>query len=74
MVHGTVVRVVTLGFEVRIDVETADGETWVQLTRGEADRLDLSAGSQVGVRAVRSPTTEVPADATVEPALDGLGG
>ena len=71
---GTVVRVVTLGFEVRVDIATADGETWVQLTRAEADRLDLQSGARVGVRAVHEPTTEVPADATVEPALDGLGG
>jgi sulfate transport system ATP-binding protein len=71
---GTVARIVTLGFEVRIDIETTDGETWVQLTRGEADRLALEPGVRVGVRAVRAPTTEVPADATVEPALDALGG
>ena len=74
VVTGTVARVVTLGFEVRIDIETPDGETWVQLTRGEADRLDLQSGARVGVRAVHKPTTEMPADATVEPALDGLGG
>ncbi len=59
---------------MRVDVETADGETWVQLTRGEADRLDLPSRARVGVRAVHKPTTEVPADATVEPALDALGG
>ena len=74
VVTGTVARIVTLGFEVRIDIETPDGETWVQLTRGEADRLDLSPGTRVGVRAVHKPTTEIPADATVEPSLDTLGG
>lgn len=69
-VTGTVSRVVKLGFEVRVDVATAEGETWVQLTRGEADRLAVAPGMSVGVRTVRAPTTEVPTDATVEPALD----
>jgi sulfate transport system ATP-binding protein len=74
VVPGTVARVVTLGFEVRIDIETPDGETWVQLTRGEADRLHVSPGMRVGVRAVHSPTTEIPDDAAVEPAvLDTFG-
>jgi sulfate transport system ATP-binding protein len=72
-VPGTVARVVKLGFEVRVDVDTADGETWVQLTRGEADRLALTDGAPVSVRVVPAPTTEVPEGATVEPALDGTG-
>jgi sulfate transport system ATP-binding protein len=49
-VAGRVVRVVRLGFEVRVDVATDDGEVWAQLTRGEADRLGLEAGRAVGVR------------------------
>jgi sulfate transport system ATP-binding protein len=69
-VAGTVARVVMLGFEVRVDVETPDGETWVQLTRADIDRLDLTPGRRVGVRAVSAPTTEVPPDAAVAPALD----
>jgi sulfate transport system ATP-binding protein len=59
-VAGTVARVARLGFEVRVDVETADGATWVQLTRGDADRLGLQRGMRVGVRAVPAPTTAVP--------------
>jgi sulfate/thiosulfate transport system ATP-binding protein len=48
---GSVVRVVRLGFEVRVDVRTADGEeVWVQLTRGEAEELDVQVGSRVFVR------------------------
>jgi len=49
-VRGQVLRVVRLGFEVRVDVATDEGESWVQLTRGDADRLGLAAGSAVGVR------------------------
>lgn len=48
---GTVARVVRLGFEVRVDVRTADDEeVWVQLTRGEAEELDVGVGSRVFVR------------------------
>jgi sulfate transport system ATP-binding protein len=74
-VPGTVARVVKLGFEVRVDVATADGETWVQLTRADADRLALTPGTVVGVRTVHTPTTEIPAAATPDDprtALDAL--
>ena len=46
---------VRLGFEVRVDVATDDGEVWVQLTRADADRLALVAGAPVGVRVASSP-------------------
>ena len=49
-VTGRVERVVRLGFEVRVDVATDDGEVWVQLTRGDADRLAVTSGTEVGVR------------------------
>jgi sulfate/thiosulfate transport system ATP-binding protein len=45
--EGTVVRVISLGFEVRVDVEGGDGQTWVQLTRGEAARLAVAEGNTV---------------------------
>jgi sulfate/thiosulfate transport system ATP-binding protein len=52
-VPSTVVRSVRLGFEVRVDAIADDGqEVWVQITRGEADRLDLKAGSEVFLRSV----------------------
>jgi len=54
-VPGHVARVVRLGFEVRVDVATDDGEVWVQLTRADADRLALVAGAPVGVRVASSP-------------------
>jgi sulfate transport system ATP-binding protein len=53
-VTGTVERVVRLGFEVRVDIMTADGEVWVQMTRGMSDRLGLETGTPVTVR-VGSP-------------------
>ena len=61
-VRGRVVRVVRLGFEVRVDVATDDGEVWVQLTRGDADRLGVTPGDAVGVR-VAHETVDVPAPA-----------
>jgi sulfate transport system ATP-binding protein len=59
-VRGTVARVMTLGFEVRVDVDTPTGETWVQLTRGEVDRLGVVPGLEVHLavaRRVAAPTS-----------------
>jgi len=48
-------RIVHLGFEVRIELERVDGEELVaQLSRAEADELDLSPGDILWVR----PTKE----------------
>jgi sulfate transport system ATP-binding protein len=52
-VRGTVARVTTLGFEVRVDVDTPSGETWVQLTRSEIDRLGVVPGLEVHLAAAR---------------------
>ena len=50
-VEAMVARVVHLGFEVRIDLELAGGETaFAQLTRDEANALELAAGDIVYVR------------------------
>ncbi len=57
-VRGTVVRIARLGFEVRADILTETGEVWVQLTRGQSDRLALEPGAAVGIRAVDSPLQE----------------
>jgi sulfate transport system ATP-binding protein len=47
---GTVVRITHLGFEVRVDVTMDHGQpTWVQLSRGAAAELDLSAGDPVWI-------------------------
>jgi sulfate/thiosulfate transport system ATP-binding protein len=48
--RATVERVVHLGFEVRADLALEDGrEVWVQMTRDEANALDLRQGAQVFV-------------------------
>ena len=51
-VPATVVRLVRLGFEVRVDAIAAGQEVWIQITRGEADRLDLAPGSEVYLRPI----------------------
>jgi sulfate transport system ATP-binding protein len=54
-------RVVHLGFEVRAELTLGDGESLsVQLTRGEAEELELAEGDIVHVRCV-GPRTEVAA-------------
>ena len=48
-------RVVHLGFEVRVEFTLNDGrQAWSQLTREEADRLELEQGQIVYVRSDRS--------------------
>jgi sulfate/thiosulfate transport system ATP-binding protein len=48
--RATVERIVHLGFEVRADLALQDGrEVWVQMTRGEAEALELEQGAQVFV-------------------------
>jgi len=43
-----VVRVISLGFEVRVELEMEDGSTaWAQLDRATAQALDLSTGERV---------------------------
>jgi len=50
-------RIVHLGFEVRVDLVRDDGEPLsVQLTRDEAERLELERGQIVYVRPVRQTT------------------
>ena len=52
-VPANVVRLVRLGFEVRVDAVAADGhDVWIQITRGEADRLALEPGTEVFLRSV----------------------
>jgi sulfate transport system ATP-binding protein len=51
-VAATVVRLVRLGFEVRVDAVAENQDVWVQISRGEADRLDLVPGSEVFLRPV----------------------
>jgi len=51
--EAQVTRVVHLGFEVRVELELADGsEARVQLTKADADELELADGDIVHVRTV----------------------
>jgi len=55
--EAQVVRVVRLGFETRVELERDDGERLhAQLTRDEADELELRQGDIVFVRMRRSRT------------------
>jgi sulfate/thiosulfate transport system ATP-binding protein len=53
--RAEVVRLVRIGFEVRAELrsDSEAGNTAVQLTRGQADALDLRAGSTVWLRPAR---------------------
>jgi sulfate transport system ATP-binding protein len=56
---GTIERVVHLGFEVRVEVVLEDGrEVWAQVTRDEAERLELAPGGSVHVRPRRTKIFE----------------
>jgi len=47
---ATVVRVVRLGFEVRVEMKAGDHEVFAQLTRGSAAGFDLEPGTTVYLR------------------------
>ncbi len=55
---AVVSRITHLGFEVRVDLQLANGgTTWVQLSRGAAAELDVAAGDDVWVaRSEKSPS------------------
>jgi sulfate transport system ATP-binding protein len=63
--EGLVQRIVTLGFEVRVEFLLADGtEVWAQLTRAELQRLELREGQIAYLRPVQAKSfngTGVPA-------------
>ena len=46
-----VTRLQRIGYEVRAETRTAGGSPWVQLTRGQADALALTPGSEIWLRA-----------------------
>ena len=58
-VAAQVVRVVRLGFEVRVEAAADGRDVWAQLTREDADRLGLRAGDTVHLR----PGISLPAPA-----------
>jgi sulfate transport system ATP-binding protein len=62
-VPAKVTRLIRIGFEVRVELTCGSGadpsetQPWVQLTRGQADALDLAEGSQVWLRPARHAST-----------------
>ena len=55
--EAMVERIVSLGFEVRVELGLANGgEIWAQLTREEAEQLELRHGQIVYVRPERTKT------------------
>ncbi|MGE0881053.1 MAG: sulfate/molybdate ABC transporter ATP-binding protein [Acidimicrobiia bacterium] len=59
-IEGVIERVNRIGFEVRVDVKTAEGIAVVTLTRTEFIELGVQAGEQVWVRPVAgAPTVSV---------------
>ena len=52
-VEAEVTRLQRIGFEVRAELRAGDEELWAQLTRGQAEHLELAEGSRVWVRAAR---------------------
>jgi sulfate transport system ATP-binding protein len=60
--EAQVARVTHLGFEVRVELDLAHGEkVSVQLTRAEADQLELSAGDIVFLRGETTPQAPISA-------------
>lgn len=60
-VQGTVQRVLRVGFEVRVTVDTPDGDTLVVMTRTHARSLGLDTGSTVWLSPEPGATTVSPA-------------
>jgi len=63
-IEALVKRVVHLGFEVRVELELAgDGAVAAQLTRHEAEQLELAEGDIVYVRPDSAPAADLAATA-----------
>ncbi len=56
-VEARVTRLVRVGFEVRAELASSDSEPWVQLTRGQADALDLHEDRVVWLRPAHDAST-----------------
>jgi sulfate transport system ATP-binding protein len=57
--EATVTRLLRVGFEVRAELRAGDSTPWVQLTRGQAEALDLREDSTVWLRPNRFAETLV---------------
>jgi sulfate transport system ATP-binding protein len=49
-IEAEVLRLQRIGFEVRAELQAGGDTPWAQLTRGQAEALELTAGSRVWVR------------------------
>jgi sulfate/thiosulfate transport system ATP-binding protein len=76
--EAMVQRIVALGFEIRVEFVLGDGtEVWAQLTRGEAQRLELREGQIAYLRPVHaksfngSAPSNTPGASTPQEPTDG---
>jgi len=66
--EGMIDRVIYLGFEVRVELTLADGQTlWAQTTRDRADELELADGQVVWIRPDRRRAFDDGGDARLKP-------
>jgi sulfate transport system ATP-binding protein len=56
-VQAQVLRLQRIGFEVRVEMAAGDSLPWVQLTRGQAESLDLTPDRTVWLRPARAAST-----------------
>jgi sulfate transport system ATP-binding protein len=72
--EGMVQRIVTLGFEVRVELVLSDGtEVWAQLTRAELQRLELREGQIAYLRPVQAKSFNGSSPSTTHGASTPLG-
>jgi sulfate/thiosulfate transport system ATP-binding protein len=72
--EGLVQRIVTLGFEVRVELVLSDGtEVWAQLTRAELQRLELREGQIAYLRPVQAKSFNGASPSTSRGASTPLG-
>ncbi|HEX5527157.1 MAG TPA: sulfate ABC transporter ATP-binding protein [Solirubrobacterales bacterium] len=72
--EGWVQRIVSLGFEIRVEFTLADGtEIWAQLTRSELQRLELREGQIAYLRPVQAKSFNGSAPSTPNGASTPLG-
>ena len=57
--EATITRLLRVGFEVRAELRAGDSTPWVQLTRGQAEALDLREDLKVWLRPNRFADTLV---------------
>jgi sulfate/thiosulfate transport system ATP-binding protein len=66
--EGMIDRVIYLGFEVRVELTLADGQTlWAQTTRDRADELELADGQVVWIRPDRRRAFDDGGEARLKP-------